>query len=234
MRFYKKIFKNIIAIKTFDPAAKSYLEIILCYPGLHALWLHNIAHFLYKLKIPLIPRIINYISRMLTGIDIHPGAVIEPGIMIDHGQGVVIGETAIVKEGCLLFQGVTLGGTGKESGKRHPTLEKNVVVGAGAKILGNITIGENSRIGAGSVVLQNVPPGCTVVGVPGRIVRTSKMDSTQESRLDHQEMPDPIAKVISILTEKIETQQKEIAKLHDSLRKLQKEIEQSKINHKEP
>lgn len=211
------MFQNIRAIRSFDPAARSYIEIVLCYPGLHALWLHKIAHFLFCIKVPLLPRIINYISRMLTGIDIHPGAKIANGIMIDHGQGVVIGQTAVVEEGCLIYQGVTLGGTGKETGKRHPTLKKNVVVGAGAKILGNITVGEKSRIGAGSVVMQNVPDGCTVVGIPGKIVRTGGKDSPP-GMLDHGEMPDPIARVISVLNEKIETQQKEINKLYSMIR----------------
>lgn len=207
------MFSNIRAIRNFDPAAKSYVEIVLCYPGLHALWFHKLAHFLYCLKIPLLPRLINYISRMLTAIDIHPGARISNGVMIDHGQGVVIGQTAIVEEGCLIYQGVTLGGTGKETGKRHPTLKKNVVVGAGAKVLGNIIVGENSRIGAGSVVMQNVPDGCTVVGIPGKIVRTNSKEP-YPGMLDHGEMPDPIARVISVLNEKIETQQKEINKLY--------------------
>ena len=144
---------------------------------------------------------VNYFSRMFTGIDIHPGAKIANGIMIDHGQGVVIGETAIIEEGCLIYQGVTLGGTGKESGKRHPTLRRNVVVGAGAKILGNITIEENSRVGAGSVVMRNVPKGCTVVGIPGKIVRTSSNDDDVTSHmLEHGEMPDPVAKVFSVPT----------------------------------
>lgn len=210
------MFKNIRAIRKFDPAARSYIEIVLCYPGLHALWLHKIAHILFRLHIPLLPRIINYLTRMFTGIDIHPEAKIANGIMIDHGQGVVIGQTAIIEEGCLIYQGVTLGGTGKESGKRHPTLKKNVVVGAGAKVLGNITIGENSRIGAGSVVMQNVPPGCTVVGIPGKIVRSASKD--ESDMLEHGEMPDPVAKVISVLLEKIETQQKEINNLYTMIK----------------
>lgn len=219
------MFPNIKAIRKFDPAAKSYIEIVLCYPGLHALWLHKIAHFLYKMSIPLLPRIINYFSRMFTGIDIHPGATIANGIMIDHGQGVVIGETAIVEEGCLIYQGVTLGGTGKETGKRHPTLKRNVVVGAGAKVLGNITIEENSRVGAGSVVMRNVPAGCTVVGIPGKIVRTATDEKMLSGMLDHGEMPDPVAKVFSVLLEKIETQQKSINKLYEIQRIQEKKIE---------
>jgi serine O-acetyltransferase len=217
------MFKNIRAIRKFDPAARSYLEIILCYPGLHALWFHKLAHFLFLIKIPLIPRVINYISRMLTGIDIHPGATIANGIMIDHGQGVVIGETAVIEEGCLIYQGVTLGGTGKESGKRHPTLKKNVVVGAGAKILGNITIEEGSRVGAGSVVMRNVPKACTVVGIPGKIVRSSSGSGDEsDSMLNHGEMPDPIAKVFSVMLEKIETQQNQINRLYELVKETEK------------
>ncbi len=151
----------------------------------------------------------------MTGVDIHPGAKITPGIFIDHGQGVVIGETAEIGKGCLILQGVTLGGTGKESGKRHPTLKENVVVGAGAKILGNITIEHNVRIGAGSVVLRDVPPDCTVVGVPGKVVRSRVgFGDEGERMLDHGELPDPVARVFSILVEKIDTLQKEVNELY--------------------
>lgn len=205
------MFDNIRKIRENDPAAKSYLEVILCYPGLHALWFHSLAHILYRLQIPILPRLVNYLTRMLTGIDIHPGAKISSGIMIDHGMGVVIGETAEIGKGCLIYQGVTLGGTGKESGKRHPTLKENVVIGSGAKILGNIVLGNNVRIGAGSVVMRDVPDNCTVVGIPGRVVKTQTPGS--EHMLDHGEMPDPIAKVFSILHEKIETLQIELANL---------------------
>lgn len=209
------MFDNIKAIRRNDPAAKSYIEIVLCYPGLHALWFHSVAHSLYKLGLPLIPRIINTFARFLTGVDIHPGAKISPGIFIDHGLGVVIGETAEIGRGCLILQGVTLGGTGKETGKRHPTLKENVVVGAGAKILGNIVIEHNVRIGAGSVVLRDVPPDCTVVGIPGKVVR-SKVDFGEagERMLDHNELPDPIARIFSILAEKIDTLQQEVNDLY--------------------
>ncbi|PJZ66941.1 serine O-acetyltransferase [Leptospira wolffii] len=209
------MFENIKAIRKNDPAAKSYIEVVLCYPGLHALWFHSVAHFLYKCKVPLVPRLINTFARFLTGVDIHPGAKIASGIFIDHGHGVVIGETAEIGKGCLILQGVTLGGTGKESGKRHPTLKENVVVGAGAKILGNITIEHNVRIGAGSVVLRDVPPDCTVVGVPGKVVR-SRVDFGEEGErmLDHGELPDPVTRVFSILVEKIETLQKEVNELY--------------------
>ncbi|TGK49040.1 serine O-acetyltransferase [Leptospira bouyouniensis] len=217
------MFENIKIIKKFDPAAKSYLEIILCYPGLHALWLHKLAHLLYRLRLPIIPRLFNYISRFLTGIDIHPGAKIAPGVFIDHGAGVVIGETAIVGTGSLIFQGVTLGGTGKETGKRHPTIGKNVVIGAGAKILGNITVDDHVRVGAGSVVMRNVPAGCTVVGIPGKVVKAGDGTSdSMEQMLDHNQMPDPIAKVFSVLLEKVETQQQLINKLYEKQQLMEK------------
>lgn len=217
------MFENIRIIKKFDPAAKSYLEIVLCYPGLHALWLHKFAHLLYLLRLPIIPRLVNYISRFLTGIDIHPGAKIAPGVFIDHGSGVVIGETAIVGSGSLIFQGVTLGGTGKESGKRHPTIGKNVVIGAGAKVLGNITVEDHVRVGAGSVVMRNVPAGCTVVGIPGKVVKAGDVASDSvEQMLEHNQMPDPITKVFSVLLEKVETQQQLINKLYEKQQLLEK------------
>lgn len=156
-----------------DPAARNWLEVLICYPGLQALFFHRLAHLLYNLGIPFLPRFISHLARALTGIEIHPGANIGKGVFIDHGMGVVIGETAILGDYCLIYQGVTLGGTGKETGKRHPTLGENVVVGAGAKVLGNIQIGNDVRIGAGSVVLRDVPSNCTVVGIPGRIVYRS-------------------------------------------------------------
>lgn len=205
------MFENLRFIKQHDPAAKSYLEIILCYPGLHAIWFHKIAHFLYNWNIPILPRLINYIARFITGVDIHPGARIEDGILIDHGTGVVIGETAIIHKGCLIYQNVTLGGTGKEVGKRHPTLKENVVVGAGAKVLGNITIQKNVRIGAGSVIMRDVPENCTVVGIPGKVVKNTVSQSMREDTfLNHSELPDPVSRVFSILAEKIEMLQKEI------------------------
>ncbi|TGN20350.1 serine O-acetyltransferase [Leptospira idonii] len=217
------MFENIRVIRKFDPAAKSYLEIILCYPGLHAIWLHKIAHFLYKIKFPLFPRMLNYFSRFLTGIDIHPGAQIANGVFIDHGTGVVIGETAIVGSGSLIFQGVTLGGTGKESGKRHPTIGKNVVIGAGAKVLGNILIEDHVRVGAGSVVMRNVPAGSTVVGIPGKVVKSGEASDSVEQMLEHNQMPDPIAKVFSVLLEKVETQQQLINQLYEKQRVFEKQ-----------
>ncbi len=166
----KAIVTDLQIIVKRDPAAKNWLEVLLCYPGFQALLLHRVAHWLYGLEIPLIPRIISYWSRFLTGIEIHPAAQIGKGVFIDHGIGVVIGETAKVGDYVLLYQGVTLGGTGKEIGQRHPTLGRNVIVGAGAKILGNIKIANNVRIGANAVILRDVNANSTVVGVPGRVV----------------------------------------------------------------
>ncbi|BAZ46792.1 serine O-acetyltransferase [Chondrocystis sp. NIES-4102] len=202
-----------------DPAARNWLEVLVCYPGLQALFFHRIAHWLYKIGIPFLPRFISHLSRFLTGIEIHPGAQVGKGIFIDHGMGVVIGETAIVGDYSLIYQGVTLGGTGKESGKRHPTLGENVVVGGGAKVLGNIQIGNNVRIGAGSVVLQDVPSNCTVVGIPGRIVYRS---GVKVNPLEHGNLPDSEAAVIRTLVDRIESLEEEVKQLrrvqnHNSL-----------------
>jgi serine O-acetyltransferase len=194
-----------------DPAARNWLEVVFCYPGLHALCLHRVAHWLHCRKVPFIPRLISHLGRFLTGIEIHPGAKMGKGVFIDHGMGVVIGETAIVGNYTLIYQGVTLGGTGKETGKRHPTLGKNVVVGAGAKVLGNIEISDRVRIGAGSIVLRDVPPDATVVGIPGRIV--SPQQKTQVHPLEHGKLPDDQARVISSLVSRIEKLEAEIATL---------------------
>jgi serine O-acetyltransferase len=195
-----------------DPAARNWLEVLFCYPGLQALLFHRVAHGLHALGIPFVPRLMSHIARFLTGIEIHPGAVIGHGVFIDHGMGVVIGETAIVGDYSLIYQGVTLGGTGKESGKRHPTLGENVVVGAGAKVLGNIQIGNNARIGAGSVVLRDVPSDCTVVGVPGRIVYRS---GERVDPLEHGKLPDSEAQVIRALVDRIEVLEQELQALKD-------------------
>lgn len=193
-----------------DPAARNWLEVLLCYPGLQALLFHRFAHWLYDLGLPVIPRLLSNLSRFLTGIEIHPGAQIGKGVFIDHGMGVVIGETAIVGDYTLIYQGVTLGGTGKESGKRHPTVGENVVVGAGAKVLGNIQIGNNVRIGAGSVVLRDVPSDCTVVGVPGRVVYRS---GVRVDPLEHGRLPDFEANVIRSLVDRIDTLEQKIQDL---------------------
>ena len=193
-----------------DPAARNWLEVLICYPGLQALLFHRLSHWMYNLGLPFIPRFISHIARFLTGIEIHPGAKIGKGVFIDHGMGVVIGETAIIGDYALIYQGVTLGGTGKESGKRHPTLGENVVVGGGAKVLGNIQIGNDVRIGAGSVVLRDVPSDCTVVGVPGRIVYRS---GVRVNPLEHACLPDSEAAVIRTLVDRIETLEQQIQEL---------------------
>ena len=190
-----------------DPAARNWLEVLICYPGFQALLFHRIAHSLHSHKVPFIPRLISHIARFLTGIEIHPGAVIGQSVFIDHGMGVVIGETAIIGNYCLIYQGVTLGGTGKETGKRHPTLGENVVVGGGAKILGNINIGSNVRIGASSVVLRDVPCDCTVVGIPGRIVYRS---GAKVNPLEHGSLPDSEAKVIRALFDRINSLEEQV------------------------
>lgn len=196
-----------------DPAARNALEVLFCYPGLQALLMHRFSHMLYRLRVPFVPRFLSHIARFLTGIEIHPGATIGRGVFIDHGMGVVIGETAIVGDYALIYQGVTLGGTGKESGKRHPTLGENVVVGAGAKVLGNLTIGDNVRIGAGSVVLRDVPSDCTVVGVPGRIVYRS---GERVDPLDHGRLPDSEAQVIRALVDRIEALEQQLQEMRQA------------------
>jgi serine O-acetyltransferase len=206
-RGFIKIKEDIKVIYDNDPAAKNLLEVILCYPGLHALVAHRLAHRLYNWHIPLIPRLISYITRIITGIEIHPAAQIGRRFFIDHGEGVVIGETSIIGDDVLIYQQVTLGGTGKDCGKRHPTLKNNVIVGAGAKILGNITIGEHVRIGAGSVVVEDVPEHSTVVGIPGRVVHRSTID--ENGNLMHNRIPDPIKCEINNLKAEIEIMKKE-------------------------
>jgi serine O-acetyltransferase len=213
-----------------DPAARNWLEVLCCYPGLHAVFLHRIAHWLYKQQVPIFPRFLAHLTRFFTGIEIHPGATLGKGVFIDHGMGVVIGETAIVGEYTLIYQGVTLGGTGKEQGKRHPTLGQHVVVGAGAKVLGNIQVGDRVRIGASSIVLRDVPSTCTVVGVPGRnICRFDVCDSSnaqehakakaisQFSPLDHNQIPDAQADMIRLLVDRVELLEKQLQTLQQTL-----------------
>jgi serine O-acetyltransferase len=197
-----------------DPAARNWLEVLFCYPGLQAIVLHRLAHRLYKTGMPFIPRFISHISRFFTGIEIHPGATIGKGVFIDHGMGVVVGETAIIGDNALIYQGATLGGTGKESGKRHPTLGNNVVVGAGAKVLGNIQIGDNVRIGAGSVVLRDVPSNTTVVGIPGRVTR---QDNTSVNPLAHDKVRDVEAEVIRALFERVKKLEKQVIEMETEL-----------------
>ena len=208
---------DLAIIKERDPAARGTLEILLCYPGFHALLLHRISHRLWRAGMPLLPRMLSQLGRLGTGVEIHPGASIGQGVFIDHGMGVVIGETAVVGDKCLLYQGVTLGGTGKQHGKRHPSLAENVVVGAGANVLGAISVGANTRIGAGSVVLRSVGPDSTVVGVPGRVVHQS---GVRVDPLAHSALPDPEAQVIRKLMQRIDALEGQVARLQSGLDQL--------------
>jgi serine O-acetyltransferase len=221
MRSFTTILQEMAAdlaiIKERDPAARSTLEILLCYPGFHALVMHRISHRLWRLRVPLLPRLLSQVGRLFTGIEIHPGARIGRGVFIDHGMGVVIGETAVIGDHCLLYQGVTLGGTGKQHGKRHPTLKENVVVGAGAKVLGAITVGANTRIGAGSVLLRNVASDSTVVGIPGRVIHQS---GVRIDPLAHSALPDAEARVIRNLMERIDNLESQVSQLQGCLREV--------------
>jgi len=200
-----------------DPAATNYLEVLLSYSGLHAIIFHRTSHRLYKWKVPLLPRLLSQISRHITGIEIHPGAEIGKGFFIDHGMGVVIGETSIIGDNVTIFQGVTLGGTGKEKGKRHPTIGNNVVIGTGAKILGNIVIGDNVNIGANAVVIKDVPANSTVVGVPGRIAKKEGKRVAGIS-LDHTHLPDPLAERLENLQNEIDFIENEIKNWKESFK----------------
>lgn len=198
------MFGDIKIIKEKDPAAKNYVQILLFYSGLHAVLAYRVSHFLVKLKIPLVPYLIMALSRALTNIEIHPKATIGKRFFIDHGNGIVIGETTEIGDEVVLYQGVTLGGTGKEKEKRHPTLGNNIVVGAGAKILGSFKVGDNVNIGANAVVLSNVPENSTVVGIPGRIVKMDGQKIKKEIfNLDHIDFPDPLMKKLKELEEEI-------------------------------
>lgn len=208
MNFFKRIREDMAVIFEQDPAARTYLEVFLTYSGLHAIWFHRIAHRLYKMRLFFIARAISQLSRFLTGIEIHPGAVIGRRFFIDHGMGVVIGETCEIGNDVTIYQGVTLGGTGHEKGKRHPTIEDNVLIATGAHILGAITIGENSKVGGGSVVLKDVPANCTVVGIPGRIV---KQDGKKvNEKLAHHKLPDPVTERLNHLQCEIEKLKQEV------------------------
>ncbi|NPV60041.1 MAG: serine O-acetyltransferase [Actinobacteria bacterium] len=222
--------QDIEAVRDRDPAARSTLEIILAYPGLHALWMHRVAHWLWEKKVPVVPRLISHLNRFLTGIEIHPGAKFGKGVFIDHGMGVVIGETSEVGDYVTLYQGVTLGGTGKEKGKRHPTVGKNVVIAAGAKVLGPITIGDDSKVGAGAVVIRDVPPRCTVVGVPGKVV---VQEGEPVVDLHHEAIPDPVMDriealdgMIRKLEERLVRTQLELEIAEEKLRRAEKELYQ--------
>jgi serine O-acetyltransferase len=205
---FKMLKEDVEVIFDQDPAARSYLEVILTYSGLHAIWSHRLAHAFYKRKFFFIARVISQISRFFTGVEIHPGAKIGKRFFIDHGMGIVIGETCEIGDNVSMFQGVTLGGTGKEKGKRHPTIKDNVLISTGAKVLGSITVGENSKIGAGSVVLKEVPANSTVVGIPGRVVIIDGIKIDKD--LNHSDLPDPIA-------DRFKKMEKEITALKEEL-----------------
>ncbi|MBI4874419.1 MAG: serine O-acetyltransferase [Acidobacteria bacterium] len=215
---FRAIREQIQTIFREDPAAKSVLEIVLCYPGFHAILLHRLAHKLHAAGVPLLPRVISQFSRALTGIEIHPGAKVGRRFFIDHGMGVVVGETAEIGDDVLLYQGVTLGGTGKEKGKRHPTIGNHVVVGTGAKVLGNIRIGDCVKIGAGSVVVHPVPDHSTVVGIPGRVVRIAG-EAVPEESLEHGKLPDPEAQEIDELRKRVDQLEAQVRALAGATRK---------------
>ena len=246
-RLRSRIKKDIRVIFERDPAARSVIEVVCCYSGLHAIWLHRISHKLYLKGWVLLPRMISNLGRFLTGIEIHPGATIGEGLFIDHGTGIVIGETAELGRNVTLYQGVTLGGTGKEKGKRHPTIGNNVVVASGAKVLGSFTVGDHAKIGAGSVVLKAVPAYATVVGIPGRVVvmhgkrvgepvytdemmklldtdiDSAEMVEEQDVDLNHDELPDPVRDLMLEMSEQLETMEKRVKELEQELQK--KELE---------
>lgn len=207
MSVFSSIGNDIKNIYNCDPAAHNILEILFAYPGFHARQFHRVAHTLYRWKIPFIPRLISHISRFLTGIEIHPGAALGEAVFIDHGMGVVIGETAIVGDYVTIYQGVTLGGTSLQKVKRHPTIGNHVVIGVGAKVIGNITIGDNTKIGASSVVVKSVPPNCTVVGNPGRVVAVHDPDTDTVMRL-----PDPEGEKIDNLEKKVSEIEQRLSK----------------------
>ena len=210
---FKKLKNDIRRIKESDPAARSSFEIWLCYAGIKAVRSHRRAHWLYKHNMKTLARWWSQVNRFFTGIEIHPGAEIGEGLFIDHGSGVVIGETAVIGKNCVIYQGATLGGTGKETGKRHPTLGDNVMVGSGARVLGPINIGNNVKIAANAVVLSDLPDNCTAVGVPARIVRIGGVKVTQD--LDQIHIPDPVSQELCRMRMEIERLEKEINKLKD-------------------
>ncbi len=214
---FKMLKEDIEVIFDQDPAARTYIEVVLTYSGLHAIWGHRLAHAFYRRKFFFLARFISQVSRFFTGIEIHPGAQIGRRFFIDHGMGIVIGETCEIGDNVAVFQGVTLGGTGKEKGKRHPTIKDNVLIATGAKVLGSITVGENSKIGAGSVVLKEVPPNSTVVGIPGKVVIQDGIRIKKD--LNHTDLPDPIA-------DRFKELEQEVALLKAELRSRKEEKEQ--------
>jgi len=208
---WERLKEDVQVVFERDPAARSVLEVVLCYSGLHAIWGYRIAHWFWERDFRLIARLISQFVRFLTGVEIHPGAKIGRRLFIDHGMGVVIGETCEIGDDVTLYQGVTLGGTGKEKGKRHPTIGNNVLIASGAKVLGSFKIGDNSKIGAGSVVLREVPPNSTVVGIPGRVVVQNGRRVPND--LDHVNLPDPVADLLRTMQEEIDNLKREVERL---------------------
>lgn len=225
---FKTVRDDISAIFERDPAAQNIVEVLLCYSGLHAIMLHRLAHWFYDKNFKTIARVISQANRFLTGIEIHPGAIIGRSLVIDHGSGVVIGETTEIGDNVTIYQGVTLGGTGKEKGKRHPTIGNNVLISAGAKVLGSIRIGDNVKVGAGSVVLHSVPDNCTVVGVPGRII-VRNGSKVPKNDLDHS-LPDPVLETIKELQERVK--RLEEIQLHINSIYKKKDLKEQKIEIK--
>ncbi|MGQ3684793.1 MAG: serine O-acetyltransferase [Candidatus Loosdrechtia sp.] len=213
---FARMKEDINAALQNDPAARSKLEVILCYPGIHALWLYRVSHYLWGKKLMLLARIVSHINRFLTGIEIHPAAEIGRGVFIDHGMGVVIGETTVIGDECLIYKGVVLGGTTMGKTKRHPELGKRVIVGSNACILGNITIGDHVRIGSGSVVVKDVPPHATVVGVPGRVIEQQKKKG-YDAVLNHAQLPDPIAEALKIVLVENRKLRERVKRLEENL-----------------
>lgn len=213
---FARIREDISAVKERDPAATSTASVLLNYPGLHAIWTHRLTHPLHKRGHRFLARLMSQIARFFTGVEIHPGATIGPRFFIDHGMGVVIGETTIIGEDVTLYQGVTLGGTGKETGKRHPTIEDCVVVGVGATVLGNITVGRGSKVGGGAVVVHDVPPNCTVVGIPGRVVvREGRRLETID--LHHEDLPDPVIEMFRCMQRRIDRLEARLSRDEDTM-----------------
>jgi len=215
MGIFKRMKEDMDIVFEQDPAARTYFEVFLTYSGLHAIWMHRIAHVLYQKKLFFIARLISQFSRFLTGVEIHPGAKIGRRLFIDHGMGVVIGETCEIGNDVTIYQGVTLGGTGNEKGKRHPTIKDNALIATGAKVLGSITIGEHSKVGGGSVVLKDVPAHSTVVGIPGRVVIQNGKRIRKD--LDHHKLPDPISGRCNELQEQINLLKEEIKQLKEEI-----------------
>ena len=212
---FKTLRGDIQAVFDRDPAARTTLEVVTCYPGFHALQFHRPAHWLWNRRMRLLARMVSHLSRFLTGIEIHPGAQIGPGFFIDHGMGVVIGETTEIGENVTLYHGVTLGGTSLKKEKRHPTLGANVIVGAGAKVLGPVKVGDNARIGAGSVVVIDVPPNSTVVGIPGKVAYGKPSEMAPVIDLEHGNMPDPTSEAIRCLLDMVHDLQREVRELQE-------------------